>query len=58
MLLLFSWKPVREMYPSYEVVMFQPWTGTPPDLDSIDNFHVAIILIPALQFSTHQLMST
>ena len=28
----FNRPPVREMYPNYEVVVFQPWTVTPPHL--------------------------
>ena len=51
LLLLFSCPPVREVCPNYEVVMFQPQTGTPPDLCSVDNCYIAILLntpIPSL----------
>ena len=43
-MLLFSWTPVREVCPNYEVVMFQPWTETPLDLVSVDNCYIAILL--------------
>ena len=38
------WPPVREVCPSYYVVMFQPWTGTSPDLVSITNCYVDMII--------------
>ena len=50
MLLLFSWSPVRELCLNYEVFMLQPLTGTPPDLGSIANCYVAIILKPLLLY--------
>ena len=46
LLLLFSWPPVREVCPKYEVVIFQPWTGNPPALGSFDNCYVYILLNP------------
>ena len=49
-LLLFSWPPVREVCPNYEVVMLQPRTGTPADLGSVADCYVAILLIPAPPF--------
>ena len=42
----------------YEVVMLQTRTGTPPDLGSVDNFYVAILLNPALPFYACHLMSS
>ena len=36
-ILLFSWPPVREVCLNYEVVMFQPCTGTPQYLLYITN---------------------
>ena len=48
--LLFSWTLVREMYPNYDVAMFQPQTGTPPDLGSAANCYIAILLKPARPF--------
>ena len=57
LLLLFSWPPVREVCPDYEVVMFQPRTGTPLDLGPVANCCVDIILIPALPFSALHPMS-
>ena len=56
-MLFFYWPPVREVCPNYEVVMFQPRTGTPPDLGSVANCYVAIILIPAPPFFALQPMS-
>ena len=50
LLLLFSWPPVRDMCPNYEVVMFEPWKGTPPYLGSVNNFYVAMLLSPAPPF--------
>ena len=44
LLLLFTWPPVHEVCPNYEVVMFQPQTGISPELDSITNCYVDIIL--------------
>ena len=46
LMLLFSWPPVHEVCPNYEVVMFQPQTGTPLDLGSVANFYVAMLLSP------------
>ena len=57
MLLLISCPPVREVFPNYEVVMFQPRTGTPTDLGSITNFYRAILLIPVPPFSVCHPMS-
>ena len=50
LLLLLSWPPVCEMCPNYEVMMFQPQTGTPPDLGSVDNCYIAILRIPTSLF--------
>ena len=36
-MLLFSWPPAREVWPNYEVGMFQPWSGTDPSLGSVAN---------------------
>ena len=44
LLLLLSRKPFSEVCPNYEVVMFQYQKGNPPDVGSIANFLVAIIL--------------
>ena len=57
LLLLFSWPSFREVYPNCDVVMFQPWKGTPPGLGSIANCYVAILLIPAPPFSALHPMS-
>ena len=57
LLLLFSWPPFREVCPNYEVVMFLPCTDTPLDLGTVDNFYIAIILIPSLPFYAFHLMS-
>ena len=35
LLLLFVWPPARAVWPNYEVVMFQPWSGTVPGLGSV-----------------------
>ena len=43
-LLLFSWPQFREVCLNYEVVMFQPRTGTPPYLGSVTNCYIAILL--------------
>ena len=56
LLLLFSWSPVRDVCPNYELAMFQPRTGTPPDLGSIADCYVAILLIPAPPFFTRHPM--
>ena len=40
-LLLFAWPPVRVVCLNHDVVMFQPWTGTPPYLGSVVNFYVS-----------------
>ena len=50
LLLLFSWPPVREVCPNYEVVMFQTQKGTPPDLGSVTNCYIDMLLIPATPF--------
>ena len=50
MLLLFSWSPVHELCPNYEVVMLQPWTGNPADLGSFANYYVAMVLSPTPPF--------
>ena len=57
LLLLFSWPLFREVCPNYEVEMFQPRTGTPPDLGSVANFYVAILIITDLPFSALHPMS-
>ena len=57
-LLLFSWPPFREVCLNYEVVMFQPWTWTPPDLGSVANCYISILLWPAPPFSARHPMST
>ena len=44
MFLLFSWPPVRVVCPNYEVMMFQPCTGTPLDLCYITHCCVAILI--------------
>ena len=54
--LLFSWTLIREVFPNYEVMMFQPRTGTTQDLGSFANCYVAIIFIPALTLSTRHPM--
>ena len=41
---LFFWPPVREVCTNYEVVMFQPHTGTSTDLGYIANFYIAMLL--------------
>ena len=51
LLLFFSWPPVYEMCPNYEVVMFQPQTGTPTDLGSISIFYINILFSPAPPFT-------
>ena len=56
MLLLFHWPPVCEVCPNDEVVMFQPWIGTPLDQGSVANCYVAIILIPVPPFSARHPM--
>ena len=48
MLLLFSWTPVHDVCPNYEVLMFQPWIRTRSDLGCFDNCCVAIIINPIL----------
>ena len=58
MLFFFFWPPVLEVCPNYEVVVYQPWTGTPLDLGSVANCYVAIILIPDPPFSARHPMST
>ena len=50
LLLLLSWPLVREVCPNYEVLMFQPCTGTSLDLYSVANRYVAILLIPTPPF--------
>ena len=55
--LLFSWPPVREVCTNDEVVMFQPGTGKPPELGSIDNCYIAILLILDLPFYDRHPMS-
>ena len=52
-----NWPPVREVCLHYNVVMLQPRTGTSPDLGSVDNCYLAILLITALPFSAHHPMS-
>ena len=54
---MFSWTLVCELLPNYEVMMFQPWTGTTQDLGSFAYCYVAIILIPALTLSARHHMS-
>ena len=46
----FSWPLVREVCLNHEVVMFQPQRETPPDLVSVSNCYVDILLILALPF--------
>ena len=57
-LLLFSWPPVREVCPNYEMVILQPWTGNPPDLGSVANYNVYILLITTLLFPALHPMSS
>ena len=40
------WPPVREVCHNYEVVEFQPWTLTTPDLGSIAYCYIAYLLDP------------
>ena len=49
-LLLFSWSPVREVFPYHDVVMFQPHIGTSPELGSVANFYIYMFLSPAPLF--------
>ena len=49
-MLLFYWSSFYDVCPNYEVVMFQPWTGTPPDLGFVANCFVAMLIIPTLPF--------
>ena len=46
MLLLFTCPLVRGVCPNYEVVMFQPHTGTHPYLGSVANCYRAMLLSP------------
>ena len=46
LLLLLTWPPVREVCPNHEVVIFQPWTGTSPDLGSTAYCYVVILYDP------------
>ena len=53
LLLLFTWPPVHEVCPNYEVVMFQSQTATPPYLGSVVNFYgsystILNLLLPSL----------
>ena len=48
--LLLSWPPVRELCPNHEVVVFQPQTGTSPDLGSITYCYIAVLLSPTPPF--------
>ena len=51
LLLFFSWPLVHEVCPNYEVVVFQPRTGTPLDLGSVSNCYVYILpnlILPSL----------
>ena len=50
MLLLLSWTTVREVCLNHGVVVFQPRTGTSPDLGSVAYCYVAIILSNTLPF--------
>ena len=43
-LLLFSWPPVCEVCPNYEVVTFQLWTGNPLDLGYVADFYIDILI--------------
>ena len=45
-MLLFFTPLVREVCPNCEVVMFQPRTGTSPDLGSVAYFYVLYFLVP------------
>ena len=42
------WPLVHEVFPNYEVVMFQPWTLTTPYLGSVTCCYIAYLLIPPL----------
>ena len=53
-LLLFYWLPVRVVCQNYEVMMFQPWTGTLPELCSIDTCYVAVLFKPTPTFFRSQ----
>ena len=63
MLLLLSWPPVRVVCPNYEVVMFQPWTVTPPYVGYVVNCYVATsffltrsaLLLPTTDFPLGEL---
>ena len=50
LLLLFSWPPVCEMCQNYVVLMFQTQIGTPPDLGSVANCYLAMLLSTNLLF--------
>ena len=47
--LLFSWPTAREVWLNYEVVMFQPWSGTAQNLGSVTN--IMSYLQPAPPFN-------
>ena len=36
--MLFCWPTARAVWPNYEVVLFQPWSGTDPSPGSVANF--------------------
>ena len=40
------WPPFHEVFPNYQVVMFQPRALTTPDLDSVAYFYMAYLLNP------------
>ena len=49
-LLLLSWPTIREVCPNYKVMMFQPQIGTSPDLWSVSNCYVSMLLSPDCHF--------
>ena len=55
--LLSSWPLFCEVCHNYEVVMFQPWTGTPSDLGSVSSCYIDIFLVPDPPFSARHSMS-
>ena len=48
LLLLFFWSPAHAVWPNYEVVLFQPWSGTDPSLGSVANITSYINVAPPL----------
>ena len=49
-LLLFPCPPIHEVCPNYEVVMYQPQTGTPLYLGSVANCYIDMILSTPMPF--------